>query len=612
MPQAAVLEPQALVGTKSPAQLLARANESRLLVQDFTRFPQSLEWELGQAYLSAAGTTGFVRDHIPHAINNDGTLSQSAAEVLFQSLLAADESGTLEPDIYVLELGIGIGLFARYLLHELRQRCAATGKDYYDRLQYVAGDYSGRMLLDGCRNGVFRDHPGRYLLRTVDALDPAAGLRADPVLGGVERPFRAVFLNYVLDCLPATVIRGQGTGDREQGISELYVRTCLARGLNLGEYTDYRPEELAEKAHSGNAAERRQLLDVFGLLTAEYEMRPGDLGAIPYGAFALDFARSVGCEKVWHSYGAIQCLERLLPLLREDGFILINDYGHTDPRAGEDFEHQRMSRSTFIGINFPEVKAFFTGREQGTGDREQTDETVPCSLSPTPYVWAEPAEDTGSIYPRLLGHRPAERTVECFRQVFSKEAYEERQEPVEVARACLQAGAVDAALTAYQKALERQPLNWLLLSEVAKFLTFTLKAPEAGLALARAAVELNPACSAELWNTCGDSLFVLGRHAEARQAFERALKINPNDARAWYNLAFVYQQMNERGAALEAIAKGLLLDGPGEFRKQLFEKQAEIVGQVEARWRQEQMMQANRVNRYRKPPRRQGELTIDN
>jgi hypothetical protein len=134
-----------------PASLFTRPNEARFVVQDFVCFPESLEWELGQAYLSARGNKGFIQDSspIPYAINNDSTLSANAAELFFQSLLASEAAETLEPDIFVLELGIGVGLFARFFLDAFRHRCAAEGKDYYDRLRYVAGDYSGQMLLDG-------------------------------------------------------------------------------------------------------------------------------------------------------------------------------------------------------------------------------------------------------------------------------------------------------------------------------------------------------------------------------------------------------------------------------------------------------------------------------
>jgi tetratricopeptide (TPR) repeat protein len=155
-----------------------------------------------------------------------------------------------------------------------------------------------------------------------------------------------------------------------------------------------------------------------------------------------------------------------------------------------------------------------------------------------------------------------------------------------------------AAATAYQKAFEQQPMNWLLMSEIAKFLTFTLRAPESGLAMSRAALALNRSCSSDLWNTYGDSLFVLGRHAEAKGTFQRALRINPNDARAWYNLSFVYTQGKDHAAALDAIAKGMLLDGAGEFREGFLQKQSEILAHVASRHKQELQLQANRLNRY--------------
>jgi len=72
-------------GPRSRIGFLTGRNEQRLVVQDFARFPESLEWELGQAYLSACGTKGFVQDKtpIPFAINNDGALSRGRIGVRY-------------------------------------------------------------------------------------------------------------------------------------------------------------------------------------------------------------------------------------------------------------------------------------------------------------------------------------------------------------------------------------------------------------------------------------------------------------------------------------------------------------------------------------------------
>jgi tetratricopeptide (TPR) repeat protein len=420
-------------------------------------------------------------------------------------------------------------------------------------------------------NGIFANHPGRYLLRVVNALDP--DLRRDCQSCQSSWPFRAVFLNYLLDCLPATVLRFSDTG-----VGQLFVRTCLARGVDLAQYTKLSAEELSEKARSGDPKEKRELQEVYALFASEYDYQPVETGSVPFDNVALQYARFSNSSVVWHSYGAMQNLERLLTLICDGGFILLNDYGHTDSSEAEEFQHQRFSHATSVGLNFPELKWFFT-------------ESAKCQ-------WEEPEEDTGSIYARLLGHRLGPKTAASFRERFSKVSFEGAQEPVQVAHGCLQAGCFEAAATAYRKALEKQPMNWMLMSEIAKFLTFSLRSPEAGVAMGRAALALNPTCSAELWNTYGDSLFVLGRFEEAGHAFHRALQINPKDARAYYNLAFFHLQQKDNAAALDAIAKGLLLDEAGEFREGFLQKQSEILAYLANHYKQECQLQANRLNRY--------------
>jgi hypothetical protein len=214
------------------AESLARAQDSRPVVQDYCPLPQSIEWQLGQRYLREHGSKAFLHDAapVPYVVNNDGTLSLRAARVLFQSLQEAEAEGGLEDEIYVLELGIGVGLFARLFLDAFCALCRQHGKDYYDRLCYLAGDYAGRMPLDAGRHGAFANHPGRYSLRVVDALRPEDGLGQGLAPGPVPGPFRAVFLNYLLDCLPATVLQID-----DGGVRELCVRTCLARGVDPAE-----------------------------------------------------------------------------------------------------------------------------------------------------------------------------------------------------------------------------------------------------------------------------------------------------------------------------------------------------------------------------------------
>jgi tetratricopeptide (TPR) repeat protein len=289
------------------------------------------------------------------------------------------------------------------------------------------------------------------------------------------------------------------------------------------------------------------LLDVFGLLVSEYAYHPADVGKVPYGDFVVAFARST-TGSVVHNYGALQCLENLLDLVAESGFILINDYESTTV-GPEEHQHQRFSHATCIGVNFSLLKAYF-------GDAQR------CH-------WAEPREENESIHARLLSRKPGPDTVACFAERFSKSSREWVQEPAVRARELANQGLFEAAASAYRVALERQADNWKLLGELAQFLTFSMRNPKAGRDLARLAIGLNPTCSTELWDTLGDALYELNQIGEAQDAYSRALRINPSDVRALYGLVWISIRQKDYRAALRHIGEALALDTTGEFRERL-------------------------------------------
>ena len=325
----------------------------------------------------------------------------------------------------------------------------------------------------------------------------------------------------------------------------------MGRNVRLEDYTDLTAEHLALLAKTNDAAAQRELLEVYGLFASEYDYRPVDIKKVPLGDFALEFGRT-RTKKLLHSYGAIQSLERLLELVHDDGFILANDYGQTQISLKDEFEHQRFSLATFVGVNFSLLKAYF-----GTGNRCQ---------------YLEPDDDSASIHSRLLGHNISYQTSLKFSERFSKAASEQLQEPIAKARECLRVGRFELAASFYQDALKRQPSNWVLLSEVAQFLIFSLRDVKAGIDLAKVALSLNPTCSSELWNILGDGLFEYGRYAEARSTYLEALEVNNSDVRARFNLAWVYQREKNYPAGLRMIAEGLALDKMGQYRDRLIAK----------------------------------------
>jgi tetratricopeptide (TPR) repeat protein len=313
---------------------------------------------------------------------------------------------------------------------------------------------------------------------------------------------------------------------------------------------------------------------------AEYAYCPVDSKQVPYGDFAVRFARSYA-GRVLHSYGALQCLERLLALIREDGFLLVNDYGQTQVTPADQYEHQHFSQATGMGVNFPLLRAYFA--------------------DPQKCRWVEPEEESASIHARLLGPKPAPQAVACFHKQFGKAASAWVQEPAQRAREQIKAGRFEAAASSYRLALERQPSNWVLMGEVAQFLTFSLRQAKAGIDLAKVALGQNPT-SAELWNTLGDSLFEFGRVAEARQAYLRAQRLGGSDVRSRFNLAWVYAREKDYPAALNKIAEALALDRTGEYRERLLQKQTEVLARLACRHQQEHLRLANRISNGDVPP----------
>jgi hypothetical protein len=126
-------------------------------------------------------------------------------------------------------------------------------------------------------------------------------------------------------------------------------------------------------------------------------------------------------KRILHSFGAIQCLTRLLEMLHEQGFILINDYGNTHVSRANDFEHQRFSYATAVGVNFSLLKGFF-----GHAGK--------CE-------WLEASgDDERGIHTRPMSRQPGSEVRLRFQQMFSKASFDALAEPIQKARGCVRYG----------------------------------------------------------------------------------------------------------------------------------------------------------------------------
>ena len=550
----------------NPAEALDRVQAQSTVLQDFRPLTDCLEWELSELHWNRKGVLPFVENDVPFLINNSGRLSEHAAALLFANCLETPGS---EP-IRVLELGAGTGLFAGHFLDAFRAICRQENKDFHQKLVYHVTDRSMRTVEQWRERGQFDSHGDeKAVLGCCDALQPSRFVAHTGEAIELTH-LRAVFCNYILDVLPATVLRKGADGSEE-----LRIRTHLNedRAL-LAQYTRLTPEEIRQIARSDNPEEKARLAPLISLLEFETAFVPSRQEPA-LAAEALVGAEEL--ERVVLNHGAIMCLESCLDLLEPAGFILINDYGpvQRDQVAGHSLS-QRFGPTSALGINFPLLERHFATSH---------------------WVVIPDEDERRAIHSRLIMRRNLPATVAAYQNRFGPAGADFLEAPVEEARRHLAAGRKSEALESYRLALSRSPRDWQVVGEIAEFVGLQLQDYQAGRELIRAAIEQNPWYSPWLWNVLGDILFLDRDVAGAHEAYMQAYRIHPRDARTNLNLAYTRFEFGEYAQALEALAVALAADVQGLYRPRLLEKQHQILGALSGRWLGEQERLARRAQR---------------
>jgi tetratricopeptide (TPR) repeat protein len=551
-----------------PRQVLEMVRPEHTVLDGFRPLSECLEARLSSAHWDEHGILPFVENDVPYLINNSGRLSEDAASLLFVEIREAQVEGP----ILVLEIGAGTGLFCRYFLDTFRAICVQENADFYDRLLYIVTDRSPRTCRQWVERGLFDEHAGRVRIGCGDGAGLVfAGLEGEPVAIG---RCNAVFANYVLDVLPATIVRRCG----ENGsFEELRIRTHLAAqpdvlhgcaGLTLDEI----------RSTVGGGRNLARLAPVAGMFEHEVAWFPLEDTECPVRHALLQAAHPG--DRILINDGAARFLQAAAAHLGPRGFILINDYGPIQPeQVPLHSASQRFGPTIAAGVNFPLLECFIrsqTGLEVLAGD----------------------GDEGRMIHSRLITAGLTPETAKSFQSRFSASAAEYFEAPLTAARSHSAAGRKDAAVDAYREAVERSPREWSLIAEVADYVGLQLQDHESGLKLARAAVELNPWYSAWVWNILGDCLYCLGRRAEAHEAFSQAERIDPNDERTNLNLAYTYAEAGDHRRALDCIARGLANPRRETYRERLLAKQQEILNAISLRRKMEGERLQHRTARF--------------
>ncbi len=563
------------------AQRWAEATEDgTTVVEEFVPAWRSLAWRLGQAYWHQQGLQAFTTNAVPNVVTNDGYLATRTAETLMASCVAADAEGTLEDEIRVMELAVGLGQHARMFLRRFVALCEAEELDYADRLVFFATDLSKATLNALKTSPTLRVSGVRVRLGQVDATDP--GRFRDLETGEVEAVdgLRLIRSNYLLCVLPFMLLL------RREGIwCEQYVRTQVQDTVNARRVLGDRLDPIITAARAGDDESLRRIASHEYLFSTERVYVPIENEELLMGEAAaafFDAARTLneeGVERTLFSHGALKSLDRSLDLLLDDGFMIHADYGWRTLRTSADIGNfQYFSGSTAIGLNFPLVEHFVEEFRTSPG-----------------RVVAPRAEDKAPILTRMVARRALPATEEVFVEAFDGAAHEAFWEHINGLSQVKEGTAGEEILARIELAHERYPFNWLLLGQAASAATFAAKNPERGLELAMKGLEICPAASAGLWCEYGDALYALERYEQAHEAFERAQKINPEDPRVYLSLAWSHAALWRVEDAIRSLARGIELDELNLYGEAMVEKLKSVMEQRDALT---EMKQQYRTQRY--------------
>jgi tetratricopeptide (TPR) repeat protein len=537
-------------GAPDPLARLARATGWRHLIQDFRPLHQCLEWRLGRQAWMNLGARAFSEGGVPYIVNNSGTLSASVARLLLSSLHEAPVRGPIR----LLELGAGCGLFARFLLDELQRLCVEQGRNEHERLELWVTDASPRMVEDWRQRDLFAPHAARVQLRACAAAE-AVALQGEP--------WYAVFANYVLDVLPADVVR-RGADGWEQ----LHLRTWTqADPATLRQYTALPLDTLRTLAADNDETAHESLAALLPVLESEAEFRRADETLV--ARWGLDDIAASPSEPFALNWGALACLDMLLPRLAAGGFCLVSDFVAESGHGA-----QRFGPTTALGLNLDALERHV----RGAGFDIQA------------------AEGDGELplRHRLITPGPAPHTAQCFARELGASAYRWRDEPRAQAVAWAAAGHTARALDLYQMAIERAPGDWTLLQLAAEFAAIHLRDFALSSDLAQAAVARNPWTDHRTWNTLGEALMGQCQPERALECHLQALRIHAHDAGTWLALARCRLALDQAAEGLDAIARGLACDDQAMFRHLLLAEQARALDLLARRFGAERAAAARR------------------
>jgi hypothetical protein len=310
----------------------------RVFLEDFQSFRSSVAWEFNRLYWQRLReweeATGRGYEEALPGGKSDGHHPEAIADSVleFWNLLRQlDTHNQLPPEVFALEIGVGLGTRAKLWMNDFRKLDREKGTNYYLRLRFLLGDYS-LSTLERSRPNV-SEHIELCSFIALDALDPTR------TLSFLRHKILHVHLTNVYDNLPDEEVVW-----REGRIYWVHVRAYLApadavriaaiaqvpatdiprivrRLLQIG------PECLPEKSQGMTFwQEVWKALRFEERLVSALDLPDSTFPAGLSLAHMEDILRNAPSDLRFHlSSGALESFRNTLPLLHPRGYFQVQD-----------------------------------------------------------------------------------------------------------------------------------------------------------------------------------------------------------------------------------------------------------------------------------------------
>jgi hypothetical protein len=516
-------------------------------LQEATPFDRSVVWRIHDAYFASRGIDAWNLGEVPfYATSSFATATQHAR--FFTEFVATwIREGRIGPDddLWVLEVGSGLGRFATNFYRALMKSSGPLGAELLHRVRYVLSDYSPKSLGQAISTPALaklveeeRVIPALYDLRVPGELRTLAG---EPFA-----PPKLVWIvaNYVSCVLPMKTVQWRGP---TAGFFEQWVRV-------RADVPDQEPAPEPDRALADLLADatRSKLLEEAVQMDIEWREAPPE-ALYPEGTHAAvlrAFAADLPEASFGYPHGFFDFLRVASSFLHDGGLVLVNDYGSVDVaaiRGRYDRKPQIYGNSLANAIHFPLVRAWAAANGWSSLCTEDPLASIhSCGLRPgRPWTEGEQAA-FDAAYVRARGTDDIMDWASAAAMCFDKREYDRA---VRFYRRCLQLepDSVEFHHKLGNAAIEGRRYD-LALSYLHR-----------GLALA------GPD------NTTWDLEFQLGRayclledYPTAIEWYEKAVQKESHPT-TWTNLGVVYQQVGRTEDALRCYQRALTID-PTDLR----------------------------------------------